>query len=80
MSSIRAATSQVPRRICSNAVGSLPYSSRGRPATAFSAKFGMVVPSHTHLWCPMASRTSLGARSRKRAGSRPSNIVPGSTT
>ena len=36
MSLMRSSTSQQPLRISSRRVGSMPYSSRGRPATALS--------------------------------------------
>ncbi len=45
MSSTRSAKSKQPERISSNDVGSMPYSSGGRPATAFSPMFGISFPS-----------------------------------
>jgi len=44
MSLTRSWMSKQPRRISSNEVGSMPYYSRGRPATALSPTLGMVAP------------------------------------
>ena len=48
MSRTRSWMSYAPLRISSNAVGSKPYSSGGRPATALSPTLGIVVPSYSH--------------------------------
>ena len=45
MSRTRSAMSKQPDRISSNEVGSMPYSSGGRPATALSPMFGISLPS-----------------------------------
>ena len=45
MSLTRSWMSQQPLRIRSSAVGSMPYSSGGLPATALSPMFGISVPS-----------------------------------
>lgn len=64
MSLTRSAMSKQPGRISSNAVGSMPYSSFGRPATALSPTFGMTAPSNVQTSAPSSCRTTLGARSR----------------
>ena len=79
MSSTRRSTSQHPARISSKRVGSMPYSSWGRPETAFRPKFGNSTPSNSHISRPVAVSTMRGARSANRSGRRPSNIVDGST-
>ena len=79
MSSMRSSTFQQPGRISSNAVGSMPYSSRGRPATALSPMLGITAPLNTQTSAPSSVWTTLGAWSAYLAGTRPSNSVGGST-
>ena len=80
MSSIRRWTLKLPSRSCDSAVGSIPYSSGGRPATALSPMLGICWPSKTHTSVPSALCTRRGARSFQRAGRRPSHMSGGSTT
>ena len=79
MSLTRSAMSQQPGRISSKAVGSMPYSSLGRPATALSPTLGISAPLNIHTSEPSSLRTTFGAWSRYFAGMWPSNIVGGST-
>ena len=79
MSLIRSCTSKHPGRISSKAVGSTPYSSLGRPATAFNPMFGMWAPLNNHTSLPSARRSTRGANSWSDAGSRPVNKSGGST-
>ena len=60
MSLMRSWTSKQPGRISSKAVGSMPYSSRGRPATAFKPMFGMVCPLNTHTSLPSGEPLHAG--------------------
>ncbi len=64
MSLMRSWMSKQPGRISSKEVGSIPYSSRGRPATALSPMLGMVAPLKVHTSSPLGVRTTFGARSR----------------
>ena len=68
------------RRISPNDMGFMPYSSGGRPATAFRPKLApsLVAPCHTSA--PFGARTTRGARSRQRSGRWRSNRSRGSTT
>ncbi len=50
--------SQAPRRISSKRVGSNPYSSLGRPATALKPTFGTCSPSQIQAWPPSSVSTS----------------------
>src|SRR6516164_3701693 len=61
-------------------VGSMPYSSGGRPATAFRATFEIDAPSYSQALVPSSRVTNFGARSAYFDGNRPSNICGGSTT
>ena len=79
MSLMRSWTSKHPGRISSKAVGSIPYSSLGRPATAFNPILGICVPLNTHTSLPLASRSTRGAKSWNAAGTRPSKRSGGST-
>ncbi len=45
MSRTRSWTSKQPRRISSRELGSMPYSSGGRPTTAFRPTLGISLPS-----------------------------------
>src|SRR5690606_10243000 len=58
MSLTRSWTSQHPGRISSNAVGSMPYSSLGRPATALSPMLGIVWPLKTQTSEPSSVRST----------------------
>src|SRR5665213_3392778 len=58
----------------------MPYSSRGRPATALSATLGRTWPSYSHELVPSPLVMNCGARSAYLAGSRSSNSPGGSTT
>ena len=64
MSLMRSSTFQQPGRISSKAVGSMPYSSLGRPATALSPMLGILAPSNIHTSEPSRVVVILGARSR----------------
>ena len=64
MSLMRSWMSQQPGRISSKAVGSMPYSSLGRPATALSPMLGIFDPSNDHTSEPSRVRITFGARSR----------------
>ncbi len=79
MSMIRSWTSKQPGRISSKAVGSIPYSSLGRPATAFNPMLGIRTPLKTHTSLPLANRSTRGASAWMEAGSRPSKRSGGST-
>ncbi len=68
MSLMRSWMSQQPGRISSKAVGSMPYSSLGRPATAFSPMLGIFEPSNSQTSEPSLVRMTFGARSRYLAG------------
>ena len=61
MSFTRSAMSQQPGRISSKAVGSMPYSSLGRPATALSPTLGISAPLNIHTSEPSSLRTTFGA-------------------
>src|SRR5207237_1102147 len=63
-----------------NDVGSMPYSSGGRPATALSATLVASWPSKTHAFVPSTRVMNCGARPAYFAGRRPSNKCGGSTT
>src|SRR5574338_258908 len=80
MSSTRASTFQQPRRSCESAVGSIPYSSGRRPATAFRPTFGICWPSNTQTSLPSGLWTSRGARSFHFAGTWRSHMSGGSHT
>src|SRR5215472_12172187 len=80
MSSMRASTSKQPRRSCESAVGSIPYSSGRRPATAFSPTFGICCPSNTQTSLPSCLWTSRGARSFHFASRWRSHMSGGSQT
>ena len=80
MSLTRSCTSKQPGRISSNAVGLTPYSSFGRPATAFSPMFGITAPLNIHTSLPSSVCSTRGAASAYFAGTRPSNMSGGSTT
>src|SRR5215470_8359781 len=58
----------------------MPYSSGGRPATAFSPTFGICAPSKTHMSLPSALWTSRGARSFHFASTCRSHMSGGSHT
>ena len=80
MSAMRASMSHAPRRIWSNRTGSKPYSDTGRPATAFMPTVGKRRPSTSQTCMPLSSVTTLGPRSPKRLGMRPSKASGASTT
>ena len=80
MSTIRASTSQQPRLMSSNRVGSRVTCSGRRPATAFIPTCEYRLPSNSHTWCPAGVSTTCGAFVRVHVpGSRPSNMSGGST-
>ncbi len=58
----------------------MPYSSGGRPATAFSPTFGICPPSNTQRLLPSSLVTSFGARSFHFAGTWLSHMSAGSQT
>ena len=58
----------------------MPYSSGGRPATAFSPTFGMTAPSNVQTSSPRSLWTIFGAWSLYFSGRWPSNMSGGSTT
>ena len=60
MSLTRSSMSQQPGRISSKAVGSMPYSSFGRPATALSPMLGMTEPSKTQTSDPSSVCSTCG--------------------
>ena len=80
MSSMRDFRSQQPRRIWPSAVGSMPYSSGGRPATAFSPTFGTCWFSKNQASVPSFFVSRRGARSFHFAGTWRSNMSGGSQT
>ena len=57
----------------------MPYSSGGRPATAFSPMLGISRPSYAQTSLPSSFLTTRGATSTYFAGRRPSNMCGGST-
>ena len=62
MSLTRSSMSQQPGRISSKAVGSMPYSSLGRPATALSPMFGIFgAVEHPDVGAVVACGTTCGA-------------------
>src|ERR1035437_9962428 len=61
MSRMRSWMLYVPGRSCEYAVGSIPYSSGGRPTTAFRATLGICSPCHTHTSLPSGFLTACGA-------------------
>ncbi len=79
MSWTRASTSKQPRRIWSKRNGSISTVSGRRPTTAFMPIWLWRWPSNSHTSWPRRSTTMRGARSWRRAGSRPSNMPAGST-
>jgi hypothetical protein len=79
MSLTRSWTFQQPSRISSKAVGSMPYSSLGRPATALRPMLGMVAPSNTQTSSPASLRSTRGKRSFHLAGVWSANMSGGST-
>ena len=80
MSSRRAFRFQQPRRIWPSAVGSMPYSSLGRPATALSPTFGICWFSKNQASEPSFLVRSRGALSFHFAGTWRSNMSGGSHT
>ncbi len=52
----------------------MPYSSGGRPATAFSPMLGISRPSYAQTSLPSSFLTTRGATSTYSAGRRPSNM------
>src|SRR5262245_47552113 len=80
MSRTRWWMSKHPGRISVNRVGSTPYSSGGRPATALSPTLVASWPSNTQASVPSSLVTTRGARSRQRAARWPANMSGGSTT
>jgi hypothetical protein len=80
MSLTRSSMSSQPARSSAKEVVSMPYSSGGRPATAFSATLEISWPSYVQAFVPSTRVMNLGARSAYLAGSRPSNTFGGSTT
>src|SRR6185503_6638712 len=80
MSRTRSSTSKQPGRISLNRVGSTPYSSGGRPATALRPTLVASCPSNTQASVPSPLVTTRGARLRYRAGMGASNMPGGSTT
>ncbi len=79
MSLMRSSMSQQPGRISEYAVGSMPYSSLGRPATALRPMLGIFEPSNSQTSEPSGWRSTRGARSFHLAGMCPSNSPGGST-
>src|SRR5947209_13427901 len=73
MSFTRSWTSQHPGRISSKEVGLMPYSSFGRPATAFKPMLGMWAPLKTQTSSPLSFFSTRGAASAYFDGRRPSN-------
>src|SRR5450759_2617297 len=61
-------------------VGSMLYSSGGRPATALRPMFGISAPWYTQTSVPSSLRTLRGANSLSLSGRWASNSVGGSTT
>src|SRR2546423_14372187 len=80
MSRMRFSMSKHPSRISAKLVGSIPYSSGGRPATALSPMFGTSNSRNCHTSVPSSLWMTLGARSRYLAGRWRSNRSGGSTT
>jgi hypothetical protein len=70
----------VPGRSWLNEVGSIPYSSLGRPATAFRATLPTVSPLYCQTLVPSGFVMNFGANSTYFAGRRPSKTFGGSTT
>src|SRR5256714_7890691 len=80
MSRMRFSMSKHPSRISAKLVGSIPYSSGGRPATALSPMFGTSNSRNCHTSVPSSLWMTLGATSRYLAGRWRSNRSGGSTT
>ena len=80
MSRTRAWMSKQPGRISAKEVGSIPYSSTGRPATALSPMLVASLPSKRQISVPSSRRSTTGTWSAKRAGMRSANMSGGSTT
>ena len=80
MSRMRSWMSKQPGRISLKRVGSAPYSSGGRPATALSPTLVASWPSNTQASVPSGLVTTLGTSSLYRSGMCPSNMSGGSTT
>ena len=80
MSSMRASTFQQPLRSWSSDVGSMPYSSGGRPATAFKPTLGIWLPSNSQTSLPSVLRSRRGALSFHFSGRWLSNMSGGSQT
>src|SRR5262249_52633752 len=79
MSLTRSWMSYTPGRTSSYDVGS-SCSPSARPAVAEVVRLGAAWPSNTQLKFPFESPTTRGARSSYFDGTRPANIVGGSTT
>ena len=80
MSRIRSWMSKHPGRISLKLVGSTPYSSGGRPATAFRPTLVASWPSNTHASVPSGLVITFGAWSLYLSGMCPANMSGGSTT
>ena len=63
MSFTRSSMSKQPARSSAKEVGSMPYSSGGRPATAFRATLEISWPSYTQALVPSSRVMNFGARS-----------------
>ena len=68
MSRMRSSTSHVPLRTSSKHPGSLPHSSRTRPATALRPKLETSLPSISQASVPLGRWITRGTRSRYLAG------------